>query len=71
LGGGIGELPRIGRQIIRRVPAHEVKFVVERLVRAYLQERQNGETFQQWCLRVGDEHLKAVATAVSTGLIAV
>jgi hypothetical protein len=28
---------------------------------AYLRERQDGETFQQWCLRVGDEHLKTVA----------
>ncbi len=61
LGGGLGELPRIGRQVIRRVPADEVKFVVERLVRAYLEERQGSETFQQWCLRVGDERLKAIA----------
>jgi ferredoxin-nitrite reductase len=63
LGGGIGEMPRIGRQVIRRVPASEVKFVVERLVWAYLRERQDGETFQQWCLRVGDEHLKTVAAS--------
>ncbi|MGQ9729592.1 MAG: nitrite/sulfite reductase, partial [Candidatus Fervidibacter sp.] len=65
LDGGIGELPRIGRQIIRRVPAHEVKFVVEELIRAYLNERQNVETFQQWCLRVGDERLKAIAAEIT------
>lgn len=56
-------LPRIGRQVIRRVPAEEVKFIVEGLVRAYLQERQNGEAFQRWCLRVGDERLREIAAS--------
>lgn len=52
----------IGRPIVRRVPAPEAKDHVERLVRAYLDEREPGEPFQQFALRKSDDELIAVAT---------
>src|SRR5207253_2869399 len=46
LRGGLGENAEIGRPLLRRVPTEEASAYVERLVAAYLNERQNGESFQ-------------------------
>ncbi len=66
LGGGVGEKPRIGRPLIRRVPAEEVHRVLESLIAAYLSERDGSESFQDWVLRVGDHHLISVAAPSPT-----
>ncbi len=52
----------IGRPVVRRVPAEQAKFHVERLVRAYLSEREPGERFKQFADRKTDEELIAAAT---------
>lgn len=52
----------IGRPVVRRVPSSEAKNHVERLVRAYLDEREPAEAFQQFAERKTDEELIAIAT---------
>jgi ferredoxin-nitrite reductase len=63
LRGSLGDDAAIGRPIVRRVPAEQAKFHVERLVRAYLDEREDGERFKQFADRKSDEELIATATA--------
>ncbi|HEX5416070.1 MAG TPA: nitrite/sulfite reductase, partial [Chloroflexota bacterium] len=62
LRGSLGEDAAIGRPIVRRVPAELAKFHVERLIRAYLQEREPDERFKQFADRKTDEELIAIAT---------
>ena len=62
LRGGLGVNAAIGRPILRRVPAQEAADYVERLVGAYLAERQDGESFQTFAQRKSDEELVAVAS---------
>ncbi len=62
LRGGLGHNAAIGRPILHRVPAAEINLYVERLIRAYLAERQNGERIQEFFSRHCDEDLIAIAT---------
>jgi len=62
LRGGLGESAEIGRPLLRRVPSAEVPAYVERLVAAYLSERQTGETFQSFAKRKTDDELVAIGT---------
>jgi len=61
LRGGLGEDATIGRPILRRVPAGEAVDVVERLVGGWIEQRQDGETFQQFARRASDEELVGIA----------
>jgi sulfite reductase beta subunit-like hemoprotein len=65
LRGGLGEHAEIGRPLLRRVPSEEAPAYVERLVGAYLSERQSGETFQSFARRKSDEELIAIGSGVS------
>jgi sulfite reductase beta subunit-like hemoprotein len=60
LRGGLGRDAAIGRPVLKRVPGTEVHFVVERLFRAYLEGRQDGERIQQFFTRHTDEDLLAI-----------
>jgi sulfite reductase beta subunit-like hemoprotein len=60
LRGGLGRDAAIGRPVLKRVPGTEVHFVVERLFRAYLEGRQDGERIQQFFTRQNDEELLAI-----------
>jgi ferredoxin-nitrite reductase len=62
LRGSLGEEAAIGRPIVRRVPHTEAKLYVERLVRAYLQERVPEESFKDFADRKSDEELIATAS---------
>jgi len=46
---------------LRRVPADEAPAYVERLVAAYLDERDEGEPFQAFAQRKSDDELQAIA----------
>lgn len=59
LRGGLARDAAIGRPILRRVPGTEVHLVIERLFRAFLDGRQEGESIQQFFLRHDDEQLVA------------
>jgi sulfite reductase beta subunit-like hemoprotein len=65
LHGGQGVQAAIGAPLIRRVPAGEVSTHVERLVRLWLEERNESEPFKSFADRQPDERLVAVAADVS------
>lgn len=60
LRGGLGRDAAIGRPILKRVPGSEVHLVIERLFRAYLEKRNEGERIQQFFARQSDEALLAL-----------
>jgi sulfite reductase beta subunit-like hemoprotein len=60
LRGGLGRDAAIGRPVLKRVPGTEVHIVIERLFRAYLDGRREGEPIQQFFSRHGDEELVAL-----------
>ncbi|HEX9943234.1 MAG TPA: nitrite/sulfite reductase [Thermoanaerobaculia bacterium] len=60
LRGGLGRDAAIGRPVLKRVPGTEVHRVIERLFRAYLDGRREGERIQQFFARQGDEELVAM-----------
>jgi len=62
LRGGLGENAEIGRALLRRVPTAEAPDYVERLVAAYLEQRQDGESFQTFAKRKSDEELISIGT---------
>jgi len=70
LRGGLGANAEIGRPILRRVPSEEAASYVERLVEAYLQEREEEETFQTYAKRKSDEELITIATGASQPALA-
>ena len=61
LRGGLGPGAEIGLPLLRRVPSSEAPAMVERLVGAWLDGRQNGETIQQFFHRKEDAELAAIA----------
>jgi sulfite reductase beta subunit-like hemoprotein len=62
LRGGLGEHAEIGRAVLRRVPTAEAPDYVERLVAAYLEQRQEAESFQAFAKRKTDEELVSIGT---------
>lgn len=60
LRGGLARHAAIGRPVLRRVPGTEVHVVIERLFRAFLEGRQDGERLQQFFGRHTDEELIAI-----------
>jgi len=61
LRGGLGAGAAIGRPVLRRVPGDVVHRVIERLFRAYLAGRGDGEPIQRFFARTSDEDLAAIA----------
>lgn len=70
LRGGLGRHAAIGRAVVRRVPADEIHLAVERLVRAYLTGRRDGERMQAFFTRHSDEALIAIATGEQASVAA-
>jgi sulfite reductase (ferredoxin) len=58
VGGAVGKHQSIARPIGYRAPATEVPNAIERLLRVYLGERRNGDTFRQFAARHTDEDLR-------------
>ena len=63
LGGHLGEGYEFGRELNRKIPAEEIKFYVERLLRQYLDRRKYApeESFQNYISRHTVEELEALA----------
>lgn len=51
VGGGFGANQAIGRQVFTALAADDTKTTLERMLKSYLKNRENGETFQQWTNR--------------------
>ena len=65
LRGGLARDAAIGRPVLKRVPATEVHFVIERLVGAWVQERQDGEPINRFFARQTDEDLTAIGLGLT------
>jgi sulfite reductase beta subunit-like hemoprotein len=61
VGGGVGESPAFGFELLRRVPTALVPQVLTRLVRGYLHCRNAAETFRSFVSRTEPERLRALA----------
>lgn len=59
LGGSVGRHQRFSRQVGFRCAASDVSSAIERLLYAYLAERDEGETFRAFADRMSDEELRA------------
>jgi sulfite reductase beta subunit-like hemoprotein len=57
LGGGVGAGETISRRIGLRIPSDELPERLARLFTCFKEHRFEGETFQQFCQRHGDEEL--------------
>jgi ferredoxin-nitrite reductase len=69
LRGGLGEHAEVGRPLLRRVPTEQAAAYVERLVGAYLAERQTDETFQSFAKRKSDEELIAIGSGTADAMV--
>jgi sulfite reductase (ferredoxin) len=58
VGGAVGRHQRTARPIGYRVPATEVPDAIERLLRAYLAERRDGESFRHFTAGHTDEEVR-------------
>ncbi|HEX3553968.1 MAG TPA: nitrite/sulfite reductase [Thermoanaerobaculia bacterium] len=68
LRGGLGRNAAIGRPVLKRVPGDEVHLVIERLLRAWLDGRGEGEPIQQFFTRHTDEDLVALGLGAAVTL---
>ncbi|MEX2224146.1 MAG: nitrite reductase [Candidatus Rokuibacteriota bacterium] len=58
VGGAVGRQQAVARPIGYRIPAPEVPEAVERLLRAYVAERREGQTFRAFCADRTDEEIR-------------
>jgi sulfite reductase (ferredoxin) len=58
VGGAVGKHQRTARPIGYRAPATEVPDAIERLLRAYLARRRNGDSFREFAAGRTDEELR-------------
>jgi len=70
VGGGLGRGPAIARPVGYRVAADEVPAAVERVLRVYLAERRDGETFRAFCRRHTDAELRGALAGEPAAAVA-
>ncbi|MFG1346946.1 NirA family protein [Xanthobacter autotrophicus DSM 431] len=63
VGGGFGSEAAIARELYRDVKAEEAPVVVERLLKSWLDHRQDGEAFAHFTRRLDPDALKALVEA--------
>jgi sulfite reductase beta subunit-like hemoprotein len=59
--GSLGPAPQVGASLFRRVASEELEAAVEGLIRGWLDERRDGETFTEFQRRSSDDELGAFA----------
>jgi ferredoxin-nitrite reductase len=59
--GSLGPVPEIGRSLFRRVASEQLEDAVEGLIRGWLAEREEGESFTAFQRRQSDDELGALA----------
>ncbi len=70
VGGAVGKHQAKARPIGYRIAATEVPAAIERLFRAYLAERQDGENFRQFCARHTDDELRELLAGQEVSAVA-
>lgn len=68
LRGGLGAGAAIGRPVLQRVPGEDVHLVIERLFRAFLDGREEGERIQSFFTRHADEELVALGSGATVSI---
>jgi len=59
--GSLGPVPQVGGSLFRRVASEDLEGAVEGLIRGWLEQRSEGETFTEFQRRVSDDELGAFA----------
>jgi sulfite reductase beta subunit-like hemoprotein len=59
--GSLGPAPEVGRSLFRRVASEQLEPAVEGIVRGWLAQRQDGETFTAFQRRLTDDELGVLA----------
>src|SRR5262245_21644280 len=70
VGGGLGKHQRTARPVGYRAPATEVPDAIERLLRAYLAERRDGQSFRTFAAAHTDEELRVLLAGQSVAEVA-
>ena len=70
VGGAVGRHQAVARPIGYRVPATHVPEAVERLLRAYLAGRRDGEPFRAFCAAHTDDELRAFLAGAEVEAVA-
>jgi len=70
VGGGVGKHQRTARPVGFRAPATEVPDAIERLLRAYLAERRDGQSFRAFAAGHTDEELRALLAGEPAAAVA-
>ena len=60
VGGQLGRGASFNHPVLRKIPAEECKYRLEKLLVGYKQQRRPGERFNEFCQRVGDKALVAL-----------
>jgi sulfite reductase (ferredoxin) len=70
VGGGLGAEPGVARPVGYRAPATEVPDAIERLLRAFLAERRDGQSFRQFAAGHTDDQLRDFLAGHTVGPVA-
>ena len=70
VGGAVGRHQTVARPIGYRVPAAHVPEAVERLLRAYLAGRRDGQPFRAFCAAHTDDELRALLAGAEVAPVA-
>jgi sulfite reductase (ferredoxin) len=70
VGGAVGKYQAVARPIGYRVAASEVPEAMERLLRAYLGERRDGQSFREFCAGHTDEELRTLLAGAEVAAVA-
>jgi sulfite reductase (ferredoxin) len=69
VGGGLGKHQRTARPVGYRAPATEVPDAIERVLRAYLAGRRDGQSFRAFAAERTDEELRALLAGQSAAAV--
>jgi len=70
VGGAVGKHQAVARPIGYRVAASEVPEAMERLLRAYLGERRDGQSFREFCAGHTDEEIRTFLAGAEVAAVA-
>ncbi len=70
VGGAVGKHQATARPVGYRIPASEVSGAIERLLRAYLAERRDGEGFRRFAARHTDAELRGFLAGAEAAAVA-
>jgi len=70
VGGAVGKHQAVARPIGYRVAASEVPEAIERLLRTYLGERRDGQSFREFCAGHTDDELRAFLAGTEVAAVA-